>query len=140
MPIRASAISPMTGKQRLRRSDVHNFLFRIPLGDPSHPVTACYMFPKDAELMTHGTHALAREGYEVRGDLNWQTEYQLARPVAIEKGTKIVSTAHFDNSPNNGYNPDPSKAIRWGEPSTEEMMDGWFEYILPPAAIQSQRQ
>jgi len=64
-------------------------------------------------------------------DFNWQTEYQLAKPVAIEKGTKIIITAHFDNSPNNKYNPDPSKTIRWGEPSTEEMMDGWFEYILP---------
>jgi hypothetical protein len=73
-------------------------------------------------------------------DFNWQTEYQLAKPVPIEKGTKIIITAHFDNSPNNRYNPDPSKAIRWGEPSTEEMMDGWFEYILPAATMHAQRR
>jgi hypothetical protein len=38
------------------------------------------------------------------------------------------------------YNPDPSKAIRWGEPSTEEMMDGWFEFILPATAGQTVAQ
>ena len=64
-------------------------------------------------------------------DFNWQTEYKLKRPVALQRGTKIVITAHFDNSANNPANPDPGKTIRWGEPSYEEMMDGWFEYILP---------
>jgi hypothetical protein len=140
-------------KQRLRRLDVHNFLFRIPPGDPNHQVTACYVFPNDVELMTYTAHmhlrgkdmkfeAVHRDGrretlFSVPNyDFNWQTEYQLAQPVAVEKGTKIVITAHFDNSPNNKYNPDPSKAVRWGEPSTEEMMDGWFEYILPPAKTQ----
>jgi hypothetical protein len=62
---------------------------------------------------------------------NAALEYQLAKPAPIEKGKKIIITEHFDNSRNNKYNPDPSKAIRWGEPSTEEMMDGWFEYVLP---------
>jgi hypothetical protein len=58
--------------------------------------------------------------------------------VPIENGTRIVITAHFDNSPNNRYNPDPTKTIRWGEPSTEEMMDGWLEFILPaPATTQT---
>src|SRR5260370_41828299 len=64
-------------------------------------------------------------------NFNWQTEYLLKHRVPIPKGTKIVITAHFDNSANNPYNPDPSKAVRWGGPSYEEMMDGWFEYVLP---------
>jgi len=135
-------------KQRLRRLDVHNFLFLIPPGDPDHRVTACYTFPDNVDLMSYTAHMHLRgkdmkfDAVHPNGrretlfsvpkyDFNWQTEYQLAKPVAIEKGTKIIITAHFDNSPNNKYNPDPSKTIRWGEPSTEEMMDGWFEYILP---------
>ena len=147
-------------KQRLRRLDVHNFLFRIPPGDPDHRVTACYTFPQDVNLMSYTAHmhlrgkdmkfdAVRPDGrretlFSVpKYDFNWQTEYQLAKPLAIEKGTKIIITAHFDNSPNNKYNPDPSKAIRWGEPSTEEMMDGWFEYILPDGgpgrAVQARR-
>ena len=135
-------------KQRLRRLDVHNFLFLIPAGDPDHRVTACYTFPEDVDLMSYTAHMHLR-GKDMKFDavhpdgrretlfsvpkydFNWQTEYQLAHPVAIEKGTKIIITAHFDNSPNNRFNPDPSKTIRWGEPSTEEMMDGWFEYVLP---------
>ena len=144
-------------KQRLRRLDIHNFLFLIPPGDPGHRVTACYTFPEDVNLMSYTAHMHLR-GKDMKFDavhpdgrretlfsvpkydFNWQTEYQLAKPVAIEKGTKIIITAHFDNSPNNRFNPDPSKAIRWGEPSTEEMMDGWFEYVLPEGAATQARR
>ena len=136
-------------KQQLRRVDVSNHLFMIPAGDADHKVTACYVFPEDVELMSYTAHMHLRgkdmmfEAIHPDGrdeilasvpnyDFNWQTEYQLVKPVAIEAGTKIKITAHFDNSANNRYNPDPTKTIRWGEPSTEEMMDGWFEFILPP--------
>jgi len=30
----------------------------------------------------------------------------------------LVITAYFDNSLKNAQNPDPSKAIRWGEPES----------------------
>jgi hypothetical protein len=46
----------------------------------------------------------------------------------LPKGTKLVTTAYFDNSANNPLNPDPSKAIRWGEPSNEEMMGFWLKF------------
>jgi len=135
-------------KQALRRIDIPNYLFQIPAGDPDHRVTSCYTFPRDVELMSYTAHMHLRgkdmkfEAVHPDGrretlafvpnyDFNWQTEYKLAEPVAIERGTKIIITAHFDNSPNNHYNPDPSKVIRWGEPSYEEMMDGWIEFILP---------
>jgi hypothetical protein len=32
---------------------------------------------------------------------------------------------------NNPQNPDPSKAIRWGEPSDEEMMGFWLQFADP---------
>lgn len=135
-------------KQALRRIDISNFLFQIPAGDPNHRVTACYTLPKDVEMMSYTAHMHLRgkdmmfEAVRPNGvretllsvpkyDFNWQTEYKLKHPVALEKGTQIVITAHFDNSTNNPNNPDPTKTIRWGEPSYEEMMDGWFEYILP---------
>jgi hypothetical protein len=135
-------------KQQLRRIDISNFLFQIPAGDPNHKVTACYTLPNDVEMMSYTAHMHLRgknmmfEAVHPNGrretllsvpkyDFNWQTEYKLKRPVALERGTKIVITAHFDNSANNPNNPDPTKTIRWGEPSYEEMTDGWFEYILP---------
>jgi hypothetical protein len=61
-----------------------------------------------------------------RYDFNWQLRYKLAKPVDLPKGAQIECIAHFDNSPNNPANPDPSKTIRWGDQSWEEMMIGFF--------------
>jgi len=139
-------------RQPLRRIDISNFLFRIPPSSPDHQVTACYTFPKDVEFMSYTAHMHLRgkdmkfEAVHPDGrretlfsvpqyDFNWQNEYKLKDPVSIESGTRIIITAHFDNSANNAANPDPSKAIRWGEPSYEEMMDGWIEYVLPETRV-----
>jgi hypothetical protein len=46
-----------------------------------------------------------------------------------EKGSKIVVTGHFDNSPKNKYNPDSAKDVRWGEPTYDEMFMGYVDYI-----------
>ena len=40
-------------------------------------------------------------------------------------------TAYYDNSPNNKYNPDPSKEIYWGEQSWDEMITGFFDMTIP---------
>jgi hypothetical protein len=47
--------------------------------------------------------------------------------------------AHFDNSTNNKYNPDPTKAVKWGDQTWEEMMIGWmsFVYDSPPPATKA---
>ena len=42
--------------------------------------------------------------------------------------------AHFDNSANNKFNPDPTKDVRWGDQTWEEMMIGFFSTIAEPAA------
>jgi len=39
-------------------------------------------------------------------------------------------TAHFDNSPANKANPDPSATVRWGDQTWEEMMIGFFTYTV----------
>jgi hypothetical protein len=39
--------------------------------------------------------------------------------------------AHFDNSPNNKFNPDPTKEVRWGDQTFEEMMIGFVVYTIP---------
>jgi hypothetical protein len=53
--------------------------------------------------------------------------------MALPKGTRIECVAHFDNSPNNRFNPDPSKEVRWGDQTFEEMMIGFFTYTVPNA-------
>src|SRR6185369_8308444 len=57
-------------------------------------------------------------------DFRWQTTYELAQPKTLPKGTEIEVIAHFDNSIGNKNNPDPSKEVRWGDQTWEEMMIG----------------
>jgi peroxiredoxin/mono/diheme cytochrome c family protein len=63
-------------------------------------------------------------------DFNWQNVYRLAEPKFLPKSTRIECVAHFDNSTNNPFNPDPRKEVRWGEQSTDEMMIGYFDYCV----------
>jgi hypothetical protein len=62
-------------------------------------------------------------------NFNWQTLYKLEKPLALPKGTKMIVTAHFDNSAKNKYNPDPTKSVRFGDPTYDEMMIGYFDYV-----------
>ena len=67
-----------------------------------------------------------------RYDFNWQLTYELAEPMLLPKGTKIVCTAHFDNSEDNPVNPAPDKEIHWGDQSWDEMMIGFFAVVAAP--------
>ncbi len=64
-------------------------------------------------------------------DFGWQTYYVLDQPMVLPKGTRIDCLAHFDNSSNNPYNPDPKKFVRWGEQTFEEMMIGYVDLDVP---------
>jgi hypothetical protein len=55
-------------------------------------------------------------------DFNWQHEYVFSQPLRLPAGTKIHATAWYDNSPANKSNPDPSKTVKWGDQTWEEMM------------------
>ena len=60
----------------------------------------------------------------------WQLWYTLEKPLVLPKGTKILCTAHFDNSPNNRFNPDSKKDVVWGDQSWDEMMVGFFNFVF----------
>ncbi len=64
-----------------------------------------------------------------RWDFNWQSVYRFETPVSLPRGSKIRQTAHWDNSDNNPLNPDPSKKVRWGLQTWEEMFNGWVQYV-----------
>lgn len=59
---------------------------------------------------------------------NWQLKHELAEPLRVPAGTKIIATGAFDNSSQNPYNPDPSSDIVWGEQSWEEMFMGFYTW------------
>jgi hypothetical protein len=58
-------------------------------------------------------------------DFNWQLGYNV-EPIQLPKGTKLIATAHYDNSENNKYNPDPNQTVYYGDMTWEEMMAPFF--------------
>jgi mono/diheme cytochrome c family protein len=127
---------------------VPNHFFKIPPGADNHEVTSAYTFEEDVQLISYMPHMHLR-GKDMKYEalypdtrretllwvsnfnFNWQATYYLKTPIPIPKGTKAIITAHFDNSAKNNYNPDPNKAVRWGDPTYDEMMIGWIEYVVP---------
>ena len=74
-------------------------------------------------------------------DFNWQISYELKTPKVLPKGTIVEVIAHYDNSAANKFNPDPSKDVKWGDQTFEEMMIGFWSTVVPvPFATSSQPQ
>ena len=72
-----------------------------------------------------------------RYDFNWQLAYRYAEPLAFPAGTQIKATGWFDNSSNNPANPDPTKTVRWGEQTSDEMLLGYVEYFFSDEAVRA---
>ncbi len=74
-------------------------------------------------------------------DFNWQTTYVLSEPKVMPAGTRIIYTNWWDNSAQNPANPDPSKEVRWGPQSYEEMIFGAISYrkIQPGETLQAKQ-
>jgi len=125
-----------------------NATFAIPPGAPNYQVDAKIQLQDDATLVNFLPHMHFRgKDFEYRVvyptgeretllrvpnyDFGWQLTYELATPKLLPAGTIIECTAHFDNSPNNKFNPDPTKEVHFGEQSWEEMMIGFFDVSVP---------
>ena len=65
-----------------------------------------------------------------RYNFAWQTQYYFKQPRLLPKGTKVMITAYFDNSAKNKFNLDPTKAVRWGDPTYDEMLIGFIDYVV----------
>jgi hypothetical protein len=120
--------------------------FVIPPGAADHPVSATFTFPRDAHLLSMGPHMHLRgKSFEFKAtypdgtseillsvpafNFGWQTIYVLDSPRAMPKGTRIDCLAHYDNSAANPDNPDPNRAVTWGDQTFEEMMIGYIDVI-----------
>jgi len=55
-------------------------------------------------------------------DFHWQIVYYEEKPIHMPKGTRLELTAHWDNSANNKWNPDPTATVHWGDQSWQEML------------------
>jgi len=133
----------------VKTTEAANARFRIPPNDDNYRVEATSSAaPHDLLLLSFMPHMHLRGKsfyYEARHsdgskepllnvpayDFNWQTSYQLDEPIQLKKGTRIHCVAHFDNSEANLNNPDPTKTIRWGDQTWDEMMIGYFDIAIP---------
>ena len=117
--------SKETPKERVLTLSAVNGTFKIPAGDPNYRVDAEFDIPREppwfrsirictgaartssiaSGFQMGSTHALRVPAYK----WHWQLWYNLDEPITLPKGTKIECTAHFDNSPDNPENPDPTK-------------------------------
>jgi hypothetical protein len=119
----------------------------IPPGAENHPQTGALPVPREVKILGFMPHMHVRGKafrYDVilpdgtarmllnvpRYDFNWQLAYRYFEPVTIPAGSKLRATGWFDNSANNPANPDPTKTVRWGPQTTDEMMLGYVEYYL----------
>jgi len=115
-----------------------NSTLRLPAGAADVKVDADVEFVQDATvwgLFPH-THMRGKKWEYVlqlpdgskrailsvpRYDFNWQTYYMFKEPLQVPKGSRILSSAWYDNSAGNRANPDPTADVKWGEQTWDEM-------------------
>jgi hypothetical protein len=125
-----------------------NFFLKIPAGNPNYEVHSRLTLPLDVKLVNLLPHMHLRgKDFEFKAvyptgetqvllsvphyDFSWQLMYITTQEIPLPKNTRIECTAHFDNSANNPANPDPTKVVRWGDQTFEEMMVGFFDVSFP---------
>jgi hypothetical protein len=132
--------------EEIRATSFSNGQFTIPPGAKDVPVPSEVGFRESVRLYALFPHTHVRgvrwqytlvqpDGSKTvilnvpKYDFNWQTYYQFATPLEIPGGAKLEATAWYDNSPRD-VNPDPTKAVRWGDQTWEEMQYTGFLYSV----------
>lgn len=129
----------------------------IPPGDPNYEITSSFVFKEDSHIDSlhphmhmRGKDFLYRLVYPdgtskvllsvPRWDFNWQLTYVFKEEIAAPKGSKLECVAHFDNSVKNKFNPDPTKLVKWGPQTWDEMMIGYIDYTLDKQDLRRSHQ
>lgn len=129
-----------------RQGVVMNPTIAIPPNAKRHEQRAYQEFPADALLYDVLPHSHYRghsstfslvypDGREElllnvpNYDFNWQRGYAFVEPKPVPAGSRLVHTTVYDNSAQNLGNPDPSKLVRWGLQSWDEMLYGAFSFV-----------
>jgi len=139
-------------RNEMRTALIANAQFAIPAGVNNHTIEAEATFTQDVKVWNMHPHmhlrgkdmtytAIYPDGRQEvvlrvpKYDFGWQTDYALAQPLSLPKGSKLHVTAHYDNSPANRANPDSTSIVRWGDQTWEEMMIGYITYTVDSAAV-----
>jgi len=118
----------------------------IPAGDSNYETTGELTFNQDADLVWFMPHMHLRgkdmsfrlihpDGrqetvLDAKFNFNWQLGYEVKDPIKVEKGARMIVTAHHDNSANNPLNPDAANSVGWGDLTSQEMMLPWFGVVV----------
>jgi hypothetical protein len=120
----------------------------IKAGDPESKHQAVYTTKEDITLFSSGVHMhyrgksmgmWAKRPGETEAttivwvpnyDFNWQLTYEFAEPWKAPAGTQFIMRSVHDNSENNPFNPDPTKNVKWGLASTDEMAFSGYSYTI----------
>ena len=142
--------APQPPEYEVRTAGLAQRKLRIPPMAADHVETKSRFAPADLQILSLMPHLHTRgKSFQYtlqvpgqapqtlleipRYDFNWQRAYEFKTPHRIPKGSELTITAHFDNSPANKANPDPHRTVTWGEQTSDEMMIGYLEYLLPPS-------
>ncbi|HKV38102.1 MAG TPA: cytochrome c [Blastocatellia bacterium] len=133
--------------KRVITSGAFSGALAIPPGDPDYEVVSSFVFKEDSHIESLHPHMHFRgKNFRYRliypdgsskillsvphWDFNWQQTYFLKEPIAAPKRSRLECVAHYDNSINNKFNPDPTKLVRWGPQTWDEMMIGYVDFTL----------
>jgi hypothetical protein len=144
-----------TPQREIHTGSFMNVLLKVPAGAADQAVDSAIEFTEDTHITALFPHTHLRgKSWEYRliypdgqsqevlsvpkYDFNWQTYYVFGTPLVAPKGSRLEATAHYDNSVNNKWNPDPKIDVRWGEQTWQEMQySGITYYVDRPAASES---
>ncbi len=132
-------------KHEMRLQFLYDPSLRVPAGAKAHTESVEHTFRKNVLLYSAQPHAHLRgraakftaffpDGREEvllsvpKYDFNWQTVYLFQEPKILPAGTRIKFDMTWDNSAQNPANPDPTKDVRWGDQTWDEMNTGFLRY------------
>ena len=117
----------------------------IPPHDPAFEQISQITIPREAHLYSFTPHMHFRGKYMrfyadypdgsreelinvAKYNYNWQLAYRYQQPKLVPAGTKITVVGAYDNSVQNPANPNPDRAVDWGNESWDEMFFGAVNY------------
>jgi len=134
--------------KRIHSWPLAKLALRIPAGDSNYVVHASLPVRENVTVyrVTPHMHLLGRDMkltatlpdgtlvplvHVKNWDFNWQTGYDLKKPLRLPMGSRVDLEAHYDNSANNPVNPNnPPRFVTWGEQTTDEMCIAFIAFTL----------
>jgi hypothetical protein len=134
-------------RQEIRSSAFMNGTLKLPPGSSDTQVDSAIQFLQDSHITAIFPHTHLRgKSWEYhmvypdgrsevvltvpKYDFNWQTYYVFTKPLAAPQGSRLEAFAHYDNSAENKWNPDPTVEVLWGEQTWQEMQYSGLTYFV----------